>query len=81
MERDGHVYERTLRAAQRDEVTRSVAEWANALTDEQVSAELQMRSLFISPEKSSYRREPPPTQRQTPQQEESGVEEGQTRYV
>ncbi|CAB0040013.1 unnamed protein product [Trichogramma brassicae] len=55
LERDDHVYQRTLRAAQRDEITRSVAEWANALTDEQVSAELRQRSLIISPEKEINR--------------------------
>ncbi|CAB0044445.1 unnamed protein product [Trichogramma brassicae] len=55
LERDDQVYQRTLRAAQRDEITRSVAEWANALTDEQVSAELQQRSLIVSPEKEINR--------------------------
>ncbi|CAB0028108.1 unnamed protein product [Trichogramma brassicae] len=55
LERDDQVYQRTLRAAQRDEITRSVAEWVNALTDEQVSAELQQRSLIVSPEKEINR--------------------------
>ncbi|CAB0045357.1 unnamed protein product [Trichogramma brassicae] len=53
--RDDQVYQRTLKAAQRDEITRSVAEWVNALTDEQVSAELQQRSLIVSPEKEINR--------------------------
>uniref|UniRef100_A0ABD2W6S6 CCHC-type domain-containing protein n=1 Tax=Trichogramma kaykai TaxID=54128 RepID=A0ABD2W6S6_9HYME len=50
IERDDHVYKRTLRAAQRDAVTRPMADRANALSDEQVSAELQQRGLIVSPE-------------------------------
>ncbi|KAL7289838.1 hypothetical protein TKK_0016236 [Trichogramma kaykai] len=54
-ERDDQVYQRTLRAAQRDAVTRPVADWANALSDEEVSAELQRRGLIVSPEREINR--------------------------
>uniref|UniRef100_A0ABD2WBI7 Uncharacterized protein n=1 Tax=Trichogramma kaykai TaxID=54128 RepID=A0ABD2WBI7_9HYME len=55
IERDDHVYQRMLRAVQRDAVTQPVADWANALSDEEVSAELQRRGLIVSPEKEINR--------------------------